>query len=143
MAVLNGARTWRRRRATGAAGRPDHWPAVDADAIAVRTVLADLPQAEREALVLRFYVDLKVDDIAVELGIPPGTVKSHIHRGPGFAAPLVVGGGFDRHRVGWPRSGGGRAAQRREPVDRHDPRAHNDGGADHLGARSGRKAAFR
>ena len=56
-------------------------PALDADTIAVRNVLGDLPQVEREVLVLRFYADLKVDDIARELGIPTGTVKSHIHRG--------------------------------------------------------------
>ena len=30
-------------------------------------MLADLPQDEREVLVLRFYADLKVDDIAAEL----------------------------------------------------------------------------
>ena len=41
-------------------------PAFDADTIAVRNVLGDLPQAEREVLVLRFYADLKVDDIARE-----------------------------------------------------------------------------
>jgi RNA polymerase sigma factor (sigma-70 family) len=83
MAVVNGARAWGRRRArrvTQIVGS-DRSPAVDADAIAVRAVLAELPQAEREALVFRYYADLKVDDIAAELGIPAGTVKSHIHRG--------------------------------------------------------------
>ncbi len=59
----------------------EHVSAVDADAIAVRAVLADLPQDEREVLVLRFYADLKVEDIATELEMPAGTVKSHIHRG--------------------------------------------------------------
>jgi RNA polymerase sigma factor (sigma-70 family) len=83
VAVVNGARAWGRRRARRvvAAGEAEHAPAVDADAIAVRTVLAELPQDEREVLVLRFYADLKVDDIAAELEMPAGTVKSHIHRG--------------------------------------------------------------
>jgi len=83
LAVINGARAWGRRRSRQAANAvvADHAPAVDADAIAVRTVLADLPQDEREVLVLRFYADLKVDDIAAELEMPAGTVKSHIHRG--------------------------------------------------------------
>ena len=83
VAVVNGARAWGRRRSRLAANaeEAEHAPAADADAIAVRTVLADLPQDEREVLVLRFYADLKVDDIAAELEMPAGTVKSHIHRG--------------------------------------------------------------
>lgn len=83
MAVVNGARAWGRRRVRRVA-QPvgsDRSPGVDADAIAVRAVLAELPQAEREVLVFRYYADLKVDDIADELGLPAGTVKSHIHRG--------------------------------------------------------------
>lgn len=85
MAVVNGARAWGRRRArrvtkTVESNRTSGVDA-DADAITVRAVLAELPQAEREVLVFRYYADLKVDDIADELGIPAGTVKSHIHRG--------------------------------------------------------------
>jgi RNA polymerase sigma factor (sigma-70 family) len=83
VAVVNGARAWGRRRARRLTSlvESDRAPGVDADAIAVRAVLADLPQVEREVLVFRYYADLKVDDIAAELGIPAGTVKSHIHRG--------------------------------------------------------------
>jgi len=33
----------------------------------------------RVALALRFYADLTVDQIAVRVGVPPGTVKSRIH----------------------------------------------------------------
>ena len=82
-AVVNGARAWGRRRARRVVEPvgSDRSPAVDADALAVRAVLAELPPAEREVLVFRYYADLKVDDIAAELGIPVGTVKSHIHRG--------------------------------------------------------------
>lgn len=83
VAVVNGARAWGRRRSRGSAN-PDELevvPGVDADEIAVRAVLADLPQHEREVLVWRFYADLKVDDIAAELEMPARTVKSHIHRG--------------------------------------------------------------
>jgi RNA polymerase sigma-70 factor (ECF subfamily) len=29
---------------------------------------------------LRFWLDLTVDDIADRLGVPPGTVKSRLHR---------------------------------------------------------------
>lgn len=34
---------------------------------------------QREVLVLRYYLDLPVDQIAARLGIPSGTVKSRIH----------------------------------------------------------------
>ena len=44
-------------------------------------LLAELPPRRRAALVLRFYEDLQVRDIAVALGCSPGTVKSLIHRG--------------------------------------------------------------
>ena len=85
VAVVNGARAWGRRRSRRAANAAEVELAsavdVDVDEIAVRAVLADLPQEEREVLVWRFYADLKVDDIAAELEMPAGTVKSHIHRG--------------------------------------------------------------
>ncbi len=83
VAVVNGARAWGRRRArrVASSAEADVASAVDADEIAVRAVLADLPQDEREVLVWRFYADLKIDDIAAELEMPAGTVKSHLHRG--------------------------------------------------------------
>lgn len=83
VAVVNGARAWGRRRSRrlASSAEADVASAVDADAIAVREVLADLPHDQREVLVWRFYADLKIDDIAAELAMPAGTVKSHIHRG--------------------------------------------------------------
>lgn len=83
VAVVNGARAWGRRRSRRLASsvEAEVASAVDADEIAVRAVLADLPQDEREVLVWRFYADSKIDDIAAELEMPAGTVKSHIHRG--------------------------------------------------------------
>jgi len=83
MAVVNGARSWGRHR-TVAERTPGDIPTptdLDADAIAVRDVLERLPERQREVLVLRFYADLKLDDIAAELECPVGTVKSIIHRG--------------------------------------------------------------
>jgi RNA polymerase sigma-70 factor (ECF subfamily) len=47
------------------------------DLLAAMDVLdADL----RIVVVLRFWADLKVDDIAARLGWPSGTVKSRLHR---------------------------------------------------------------
>ena len=47
----------------------------------MREVLKQLPERQREVLVLRFYADVKISDIATELDCPVGTVKSLIHRG--------------------------------------------------------------
>ena len=41
--------------------------------------LDELPDAQRQVLVLRFYADLPVRSIAEELGVPEGTVKSRLH----------------------------------------------------------------
>ncbi len=43
--------------------------------------LQALPERYRAALVLRFYADLAVEDVAVVLGCRTGTAKSLIHRG--------------------------------------------------------------
>ena len=40
-----------------------------------------LPAKRRTALVLRYYLDLSIDDIAEAMDIRPGTVKSLLHRG--------------------------------------------------------------
>ncbi len=43
--------------------------------------LRRLPDRQREALVLRFYLDLTEPEIAASMGISPGTVKSTTSRG--------------------------------------------------------------
>lgn len=51
-----------------------------ADRDDVDRVLRRLPPDDRALLALRFLVDLDIDDVAVALGIPPGTVKSRLSR---------------------------------------------------------------
>jgi RNA polymerase sigma-70 factor (sigma-E family) len=48
-----------------------------------RTVAAlrRLPGRQREALVLRYYLDLPEAEIAAAMRVSPGSVKSHLHRG--------------------------------------------------------------
>jgi RNA polymerase sigma-70 factor (sigma-E family) len=64
----------------------DRAPAADAhahvhdDRIAVVAALRQLPRRQRECLVLRFYEDLSVPQIASSLGIAEGSVKSHLFR---------------------------------------------------------------
>ena len=48
-------------------------------ALAVARGLDGLPDAQRQVVVLRFYADLPVREIAGALGVPEGTVKSRLH----------------------------------------------------------------
>ncbi len=48
---------------------------------AVIAALRDLPERQREALVLRYYADLPEAEIAATMGISRGAVKSHTSRG--------------------------------------------------------------
>ena len=50
-------------------------------AIEVRQALVDLPAAQRLALTLHYFEDLRYEDIADVMGLPLNTVKSHIRRG--------------------------------------------------------------
>lgn len=57
-------------------------PSVDgARRDAVRDALLELSERQREVLVLRHYLDWSEAQIADALGISPGAVKAHAHRG--------------------------------------------------------------
>src|SRR5689334_11386167 len=47
----------------------------------VLAALAGLPPRRREAIVLRYWLDLSEREIAEAMGISPGTVKSNVSRG--------------------------------------------------------------
>ena len=51
------------------------------DIRAVATALLALPRRQREVLVLRYWLDLPEAQIARELSISPGSVKTHASRG--------------------------------------------------------------
>ena len=90
--VLNGCRSVRRRaaRAGGPAGAAAlaSPPLESAEALALlleehREVLAAirrLPDRQREAVVLRYYLDMSEDQVADAMGISRGTVKSATSR---------------------------------------------------------------
>jgi RNA polymerase sigma-70 factor (ECF subfamily) len=44
-------------------------------------VLSRLPASQRTAVLLRYYADLSTGDIAAEMNVPEGTVKSWLSRG--------------------------------------------------------------
>jgi RNA polymerase sigma-70 factor (sigma-E family) len=81
--VVNGCRDVRRRlvryraREPRLAVKPETWDTPDE----LADVLATLPVRQRSALVLRYYAGLSEAEIALALGVRPGTVKSSIHRG--------------------------------------------------------------
>lgn len=51
------------------------------DQRAVMRAVRDLPSRQREALVLRFWLDLSERQIAEAMRVSPGSVKSHMSRG--------------------------------------------------------------
>lgn len=87
-AVLNGCRTALRRRATSRKLALHQAPEASAEAAVlsreereeVMRAVRALPDRQREALVLRFYLDLPEREIARIMGLRPGSVRSATHR---------------------------------------------------------------
>ncbi len=89
-AVLNNARSaLRKRRVRREKKPPAAAPVPSPEPAALDLVIRDeimaalrtLPERQAHVLVLRYYLDLSEADIAETLGMAPGTVKSHAHRG--------------------------------------------------------------
>ena len=93
-AVVNGCRSMLRRRALGrrlaltrtapwrdTQESAEHTAILAEDRRRVLAALAALPGRRREVLVLRFYLDLPVAEVAATLGISQGSVKSATARG--------------------------------------------------------------
>jgi RNA polymerase sigma-70 factor (sigma-E family) len=66
----------------------------------VHEELQKLTPRERACLVLRYYDDLKVDDIATTLGISPGTVKRYLSDGLAKMAIALADDGTAEGRLG-------------------------------------------
>jgi RNA polymerase sigma factor (sigma-70 family) len=83
--VVNASRSWHRRRrlerSQAQARTTAPGPVVAFDADELFDVLAELPSRQRAAIVLRFYEQMRDDEIAALLHCRPGTVASLVHRG--------------------------------------------------------------
>jgi RNA polymerase sigma-70 factor (ECF subfamily) len=62
---------------------------VGLDHIALVEALAQLDTAHRTAVVLHYLADRPVSEIARELGVPEGTVKTRLARGRELLSPLL------------------------------------------------------
>lgn len=51
------------------------------DRLSLARALASLPRRQREVVVLRYLAELSELEVAGALGLAPGSVKSHAHRG--------------------------------------------------------------
>ena len=97
--VLNGARSQLRRRLLRRRHESgSHQEAIrdghetnEADRSTLAQLLGTLPYRQRQVLVLRYFVDLTEAQIAYELGISPGSVKTHASRGLAALARALEG----------------------------------------------------
>jgi RNA polymerase sigma-70 factor (ECF subfamily) len=71
----------RRARALLRLGPPPLVPELSPDLIDLRDALAALPLGQRQVIVLHHLVGLPVEEVASELRLAPGTVKSRLARG--------------------------------------------------------------
>ncbi len=62
-----------------AAAGPTEWGVTGAGVGALTRAVEALPEAQREVLLMRFAHDMQLDEIALALGVPLGTVKSRLH----------------------------------------------------------------
>jgi RNA polymerase sigma-70 factor (ECF subfamily) len=84
---------WRHRRAADRylrRQRSADVPPLLPDHVAVVAALRHLPGNHRTALVLHHMLDLTVADVALEMGVPAGTVKAWLSRGRAALAAALV-----------------------------------------------------
>lgn len=124
-AVDRGRRVTRWRRVAPTQYVRDEVPAAD-DAAALRLdvheELQKLTPRERACLVLRYYDDLKVDDVAEALGISSGAVKRYLSDGLAKMAIALADDGTaaDRLGAGGARPGTGTTPLRSPSLGRAD-----------------------
>jgi RNA polymerase sigma-70 factor (sigma-E family) len=56
------------------------WNVDVAEVLTVRAAIGSLPSRQRQAVVLRYYGDLSIEQVAEAMGCRAGTVKAHLHQ---------------------------------------------------------------
>jgi RNA polymerase sigma-70 factor (sigma-E family) len=86
--AINVANSWWRRRvaerralARMAGRRAEEPGSADPVGVEVRRAVAALPRRQRMAIVLRFYLDMSINETAALMNCTTGTVKAHTHKG--------------------------------------------------------------
>lgn len=79
----NAATAWMRK------AQAEHGVEVSPDHVALVTALRQIPEAQREAIVLHHLCDLSVEEISRQTGTPTGTIKARLARGRAALAPLL------------------------------------------------------
>jgi RNA polymerase sigma factor (sigma-70 family) len=79
----------RRARALLRLGPPPLVPELDPELVDLRHALAALPLAQRQVIVLHHLVGLPVEEVARELRLATGTVKSRLARGRAAMASIL------------------------------------------------------
>lgn len=91
LAVSRWRRTTRGRRPQDRAlGRPTETAAPSEAHVVLVAALRQLPEAQRQALVLHHIADLPVQEVAREVGVPEGTIKARLSRGRAALAALLA-----------------------------------------------------
>ncbi len=70
--------------------QPVRAPWETSDRVAVVDGLRALPMRQREALVLRYWLDLPLAEVARAMGVRTGTAKSHVSRGLAALRPALA-----------------------------------------------------
>ncbi|MBA3525115.1 MAG: sigma-70 family RNA polymerase sigma factor [Geodermatophilaceae bacterium] len=87
--LLANRRRQLRRLVLGGSAEESAQPAAEDHRTDVGRALARLPLAQRQVVVLFHLFDLSVAEVAAELGVPAGTVKSRLSRARADLAPLL------------------------------------------------------
>ncbi|HLH70132.1 MAG TPA: RNA polymerase sigma factor [Candidatus Dormibacteraeota bacterium] len=89
--AANVAATYRRRRPAPTAELPPTAPAASReDGLPLEQALADLSQDLRLPLLLHYYVDLPLDQVAAAMGLSLSAVKSRLHRARAVLRRVLV-----------------------------------------------------
>ncbi|MCW2797774.1 SigE family RNA polymerase sigma factor [Nocardioides sp.] len=90
LAVSRWRRTTRGRRpADRALGAATETAAPSETHVALVAALKQLPESQRQALVLHHIADMPVHAVAREVGVPEGTIKARLSRGRAALAALL------------------------------------------------------